>query len=65
MLGLTIGESMPEFDKWIKRVSELHFEFLGFPVEDNNHADWKEFFDEGYSPEDAITEEISYWAENC
>jgi len=44
------------FDEWFADVKELAKEY-DWPV--GNPEDWREFYDDGYSPREAILEDIS------
>jgi len=49
------------YDQWTEELVKLAIEHYGFEAPANYLRDpaWKDFFDEGYSPEDALQEELS------
>ena len=50
---------MDTFEEWLKRLAayaEKHFPFY-LPVD---AGDWRDYYDDGYSPEEAVSEDLSY-----
>ena len=53
---------MDDFDKWWTEVKQEFMRVSNWSPDDNNKECYKEmFFDEGESPEDTVSTEISYW----
>ena len=52
---------MPEkkpYKEWFKEVQELSLELYGLSVTDT--LGWEEYYNNGYTPKDALQEDISY-----
>jgi len=54
----TIG--LTPFDAWFSELMVLHMAALGFVPDEPQY--WREFFDGGMMPKDALAEELSYYA---
>lgn len=50
------------FNKWMQQLDE-HCKKLGYGTygSDCGADSWEDFYHNGYTPEDAMTEEMSYW----
>ena len=46
------------YKEWFKEVQKLSMELYGLPVTDT--LGWEEYYNNGYSPKDALQEDISY-----
>lgn len=59
-----LGASLPEFEKWMAELDGAHAK-VGFPYGEGQLATttglecWIMFFEDGFSPEDAIEEDLS------
>lgn len=45
------------FKGWFNEASAIHALRYGMPLDEQTKPDWKEYFDEGFSPADAIDED--------
>lgn len=55
---LTSPGGIMEYELWLKEVNR-HYNDYGYPHEIKDEECWREYYENGYHPDDAVVEDIS------